>query len=107
MGSEEMGGVLQYQVGAGRIERRNGVNVITPTQVSRLRRHSGRCWVAREGRRRPPFDVPGARSCRTPCTSRSPQRTHLCVTGVVDVSPRSVPAGTPASAHVTSVTRGT
>ena len=27
MGSEEMGGVLQYQVGAGRIERRNGVNV--------------------------------------------------------------------------------
>ena len=28
MGSEEMGGVLQYQVGAGRIERRNGVNVI-------------------------------------------------------------------------------
>ena len=96
MASEEMGG------GGERI----GVNVITPTkrltptQVSRLRRHSGRCWVAREGRRRPPFDVPGARSCRTPCTSRSPQRTHLCVTGVVDVSPRSVCPREPQPRHM-------
>ena len=106
MGSEEMGGVLQYQVGAGRIERRNGVNVITPTQVSRLRRlHSGRCWVAREGRRRPPFDVPGARALVSHAVhvALTAAHTPVCDRRGGCLTTECVPAGTPASAHVTSV----